>query len=382
MSFEPCLPSEEKGVADGGPAACTCGTLFVSAPPEGADPAPAARSTAGRGRRLAAEQLWVDVHAHPGRNFLRGMPPDDTLVALLGGDAMDSTARSIRDAGVALAAFATVADFRVLGATPEGGLCAARDFRPGEARADHERQLGALQTFAAQPGRRPVLRRADLEAARAADETGIFLTCEGGDFLDGRLDGLGDAYARGVRSVTIVHYRVNEIGDIQTEAEVHHGLTPFGRDVVAEMNRLGMIIDLAHATHAVTRDVLASSTAPVMISHSHLAAAADSHPRLLTLEHARAVVAEGGLIGAWPAGVAATTFEEYVDEIERLIDGVGCGHVAIGTDMDANYRPVVQGYDQFPDIADALLARGYGDEDVGAVMGGNFLRLLERVCGR
>ena len=118
-----------------------------------------------------------------------------------------------------------------------------------------------------------------------------------------------------------------------------------------------------------------------MISHSHLAAAADSHPRLLTLEHARAVVAEGGLIGAWPAGVAARNFDEYVDEIERLVDGVGLDHVAIGTDMDANYRPVVQSYDQLPDIADALLDRGYGDEDVGAVMGGNFLSLLERVCG-
>lgn len=294
---------------------------------------------------------------------------------------MDATATAIRDGGVALAAFATVADFRVLGATPEGGLCAARDFEPGEARRDHDRQLRALEKFAAEPSRRPILRRHDIDQARASGETGIFLTCEGGDFLDGQLDGLTDAYARGVRSVTIVHYRVNEIGDIQTEAPVHQGLTPFGREVVAEMNRLGMILDLAHATEAVTKGVLALSKDPVMISHSHLAAGAGSHPRLLSTEHAKAVAAEGGLIGAWPAGVAATTFEEYVDEIERLIETVGLDHVAIGTDMDANYRPVVQSYDEFPAIAEALLDRGYSEDDVGAVMGGSFLDLMKRVCG-
>lgn len=309
------------------------------------------------------------------------MAADDPLLAFLGADTMDRSAAELKDGGVALAAFATVADLRVLGATPEGGLCAAREFEPGEARADHDRQLAALCGFADEPGRVLVRTTADLDRARSSDRTGILVTCEGGDFLDGKLEGLEDAYEKGARSVTIVHYRVNEIGDIQTEPPVHGGLTDFGRDVVREMNRLGMIIDLAHATFDVTRDVLAASQHPVVISHSHLAAGTDSHPRLLQEEHARAVATAGGVIGAWPAGVAASTFEEYIDEIERLIALVGPAHVSIGTDMDANYQPVVDSYAQFPGIAGALLARGYSEADVESVMGGSFLRLFREICG-
>lgn len=330
---------------------------------------------------MADAEMWVDVHAHPGRCFLRGMASDDPLLGLLGADTMDQSLLDLKAGGVALASFATVADLRVLGPNADGGLCAVRDFAPGEARADHDRQIRALQGFAKGAGCAIVGRAADLERARSNDEVGLFLTCEGGDFLDGRMDGLPDAYERGARSITIVHYRVNEIGDIQTEAPVHGGLTDFGRAVVREMNRLGMIVDLAHATFEVTRDALAVSKHPVMISHSHLAAGDDAHPRLLREQHARSVAEAGGLIGAWPAGVAASTFEEYVDEIERLIALVGVDHVSIGTDMDANYKPVVEHYSQFPTIAESLLARGHTREDVGKVMGANFLRLFRAICG-
>ncbi len=360
---------------------CSCGMLLASPPPDGGDARLVSAPMSVRGRALAASQNWVDVHAHPGRCFLRGMAPDDPLFALLGGDAMDQSSRDLKEGGVALASFSTVADLRVLGATPEGGLCSVRDFAPGEARADHDRQLDALQAFSQKPGMRLVLTSADLERARARDLTGVLITCEGGDFLEGRLEGLADAHARGARAITIVHYRVNEIGDIQTEPPLHGGLTDFGREVVQEMNRLGLIIDLAHATFDVTKDTLAASQHPVMISHSHLASSPDAHARLLTQEHARAVAVAGGLIGAWPAGVAASTFDEYIDEIERLIDVVGIDHVAIGTDMDANYQPVVERYAQFPDIADSLEQRGLAPEDVGKVMGANFLRLFRQICG-
>lgn len=354
--------------------------LLASPPPDGGGggaPAPVSE----KARVMADAHMWVDVHAHPGRCFLRGMAPEDPLLGLLGADTMDQSLIELKEGGVALASFATVADLRVLGANADGGLCAVRDFGPGEARADHDRQIRALQEFAEGSGRTIVRSMADLDRARSNDEVGLFLTCEGGDFLDGRIEGLTDAYERGARSVTIVHYRVNEIGDIQTEAPVHGGLTDFGRSVVREMNRLGMIVDLAHATFDVTRDVLAVSEHPVMISHSHLAAGADAHPRLLREQHARSVAEAGGLIGAWPAGVAASTFEEYIDEIERLIALVGVDHVSIGTDMDANYKPVVEHYSQFPAIAEALLARGHAREDVAKIMGGNFLHLFRAVCG-
>ncbi len=361
---------------------CDCGTLMVSARPSaGNGPPVASKPKADRARTLGASQTWIDIHAHPGRCFLGGMATDDPLLGLLGANTVGQSFRELKEGGVAVAAFATVADLRVLGANAEGGLCAVRDFTPGEARADHDRQLDALVSFAGEPGRLLVRRASDIDQAKTESQTGVILTCEGGDFLEGRLEGLGDAHGRGARSVTIVHYRVNEIGDIQTEPAVHGGLTPFGREVIREMNRLGMIVDLAHATFDVTKDVLAHSKHPTVISHSHLASGAGAHARLLSEEHARAVTSGGGLIGAWPAGVAASTFSEYIDEIERLIDVVGIDHVAIGTDMDANYQPVVENYEQVPEIAESLLERGHPPDDVGKVMGLNFLRLFREICG-
>lgn len=323
----------------------------------------------------------VDIHAHPGRCFLAGLASEDPLAGMLGGDDSDAALASIKRAPLALVGFATVADLRVLGFEAGGGLYAARPFHSGEAYADHIRQLGAITAVLERHGL-PIARRArDATDAHAAGRTAVLLTCEGADFVEGYLDRLAEAHAAGVRSITLVHYRVNELGDIQTAPPVHGRLTEAGIAVVAEMNRLGMVIDLAHATFETTIGVLEASRQPVMISHSHLRGPASDHPRLLTAEHATAVASAGGLIGAWPAGVACQRFEDFVDEILRLVDRVGVDHVAIGTDMDANFRPVLTAYDQFDLLEEHLLGRGVGPGEVDRILGGNALALLEAVCG-
>ena len=189
----------------------------------------------------------------------------------------------------------------------------------------------------------------------------------------------------------MVHYRQNEFGDLQTEPPLHGGLSDAGRLLVAEMNRLGMIIDLAHASFATTIGVLEASTQPVMISHTHLGSGRSDrgglqpetgdHPRLVTTEHARAVAEAGGLIGAWPSGVRCETFDDFVGEIVRLVDAIGVDHVAIGTDMDANYKPVMTGYHQFADLDTALCERGLARHEVDLVLGGNAVGLIRAVCG-
>ncbi|MFZ6004219.1 MAG: dipeptidase [Actinomycetota bacterium] len=324
---------------------------------------------------------WVDVHAHPGRCFLAGLGEQHPLAQVLGGDGSVTALRSARDAGLAAVSFATVADLLVLAPTPEGGLHAGRPFRDGEARADHDRQLrGLLQVIEGE--RAQIARTADdIERAHFEGRTAVLLTCEGGDFLDGSLDGLADAHEAGMSSLTLVHYRVNEIGDIQTEAPVHGGLSPFGREVVAACNELGVVIDCAHATYETTLGVLEASAAPVMVSHSHLDHTDSHHPRLLSAEHAAAVAAAGGLVGAWPAGVTSQTLDDFVEEILRLVDEIGAGHVAIGTDLDANYKPVVTRHDQLALVARRLADRGLSDAEVDAVMGGNVVELYRTVCG-
>jgi membrane dipeptidase len=220
---------------------------------------------------------------------------------------------------------------------------------------------------------------ADIEHAHAEGRTVVQVTCEGGDFLEGRLERVDEARATGMTALTLVHYRVNEIGDIQTEPPVHGGLTAFGRDVVAECNRLGVLIDCAHATFDATIDVLEASADPVMISHSHLDHTDRHHPRLLSADHASAVALAGGVIGAWPAGVTSASLADFVDEIVRLVELVGVDHVAIGTDMDANFRPVMDRYEQFSSVADLLRRRGLGIGEIDQVLGGNMVEIVRTV---
>src|SRR4051794_26363578 len=144
----------------------------------------------------------------------------------------------------------------VLAPTAEGGLHAGRGFEPGEALADHRRQLDGLRRLTESEAVDVARTAADLEAAHADGRTVLLVTCEGGDFLEGQVDRLAEAHEAGMSSLTLVHYRVNEIGDIQTEPPVHGGLTAFGRDVVAACNDLGVVIDCAHATLDTTLGVL------------------------------------------------------------------------------------------------------------------------------
>jgi membrane dipeptidase len=330
----------------------------------------------------ASRTPWIDVHAHPGRCFLAGLQATDPLTARLGGQDIAGALSAARQAGMTAVTLSTVADLRVLAPDPVKGLRADRPFRPGEAYADHRRQLAGLTQILTRLDMRPAVTAAEIETAWTNGQTAVLLSCEGGDFLDGKLERLSEARTLGASSLTLVHYRVNDIGDVQTEQPVHGGLTAFGREVVAECNRLGMIIDCAHATFATTAAVLEASRHPVMVSHSHLHHAGRHHPRLLSPAHAAAVADAGGLIGAWPTGITATNLADFADEITRLADLVGPDHVAIGTDMDANYKPVLTSYADFTTLPELLASRGRSDIDIAKVLGGNMLELLRTVTAQ
>ena len=330
---------------------------------------------------MAAPGPWIDVHAHAGRCFLAGLADGGPLAARLGGEAVAQALAAARRAGMAAVTLATVADLRVLAPHPDKGLQAHRPFRPGEAAADHRRQLDGIASVLAGLGLQPATRAADVERARSRGQTAVLLSCEGGDFLDGDLAPLAEARARGVSSLTLVHYRVNELGDVQTEDPVHGGLTAFGREVVAECNRLGLIVDCAHASFATTAGVLEVSRDPVMISHSHLDHLGRHHPRLLSDAHARMVAAGGGLIGAWPSGVTSESLGDFADEVVRLVSVAGTDHVAVGTDLDGNYQPVLTSYADFARLPRLLADRGLTASAVAEVLGGNALSLLRRVAG-
>jgi len=318
----------------------------------------------------------VDVHAHPGRFFLRGLTRQNATTRAMGAPSEAKALADMTAGQVTVVLFNCVADAVLLEQSPSKGLVAAREFDPGEAWSDYQRQIATLKALVARGDAAPGLDGRDIARAQATHRTACVFAVEGGDFIEDRLERIHTAHADGVRSITIVHYHPNQIGDPQTEAPRFPGLTPVGKQIVREMNKAGVIVDLAHASLGVTRDAVDVSTRPMMISHTNLKRPDIDHPRLVSVEHAKLVTSHGGIVGSVPSGIGQKTVADWIASILRLVDAVGVDHVAIGTDMDANYMPVFSDYADWPLIPAALLAHGMAQAEVAKIMGGNFLRVL------
>ena len=194
-------------------------------------------------------------------------------------------------------------------------------------------------------------------------------------------------YDLGTRIITLCHNYDNDVCDASRYPEkTWGGLSPFGKELVREMNRLGIIVDCSHASTQTLYDCLALSTAPVICSHSCVYAIKD-HPRNLTDDEIRAIAAKGGVIqvttGRWAlswlphAEVNVGTFCDHVEYIRRL---VGVEYVGIGTDFDGGGgMNGLEDASKMKDITVELLRRGWTDEELRLFWGGNFLRVMRAV---
>ena len=362
-------------------AAAALGGWWVLRPkpaPIGYDIAP---EQLARARALLARHPAVDAHAHPGRSFVDGATGLSGLVWVYAklGSFERRTIKDMRAGGLAAAAFAAVSDFQVLGLKGEG-LEAAREFEPGEAWVSYQRQIARLRSLEQQGLVHPVRTVADVAAARAAGKIGCLLSVEGGDFLEGRAERVAQAHADGVRSITLMHYRNNELGDIITGTPKHGRLTDAGAAVVRAMNAAGMLIDVAHAAPATALATVKLSSKPVIASHVHVHTPKLSHPRFIETMQARMITEKGGgIIGAWPAGIGISDLRGFVDRTFELIDLLGIDHVCLGTDMDANYKPVLDTYVHLPHFVAGLAQCGLGEAEIAKLIGGNYLRVLAAV---
>lgn len=330
----------------------------------------AARGASGQGTPIS-----FDLHAHPGAFFDKGRPE-------YAGDAgVVKTVTGMRDAGMTGAFFSLVADYPLIERTPTG-IVARGTFAAGEGAREYRRQLDILQGLLATTPAFVATRTSDLLRAQRERQVAAFLACEGGEFLDGRPERVDQLYADGVRCLQLVHYVPSILGDLQTHAPQHGGLSAIGKAVVKQATAVGMVIDVAHASFETVRDVASQTSAPLILSHSILKID-DSRPlaaRAISEEHATLVAKTGGVIGAWPSGFSAS-FEEFVQNTRRLIDVAGIDHVGLGTDMDSNFKPVLSEYAQVKDWAGALRAKGFARSDVEKVLGGNMQRVLRQVVG-
>lgn len=321
----------------------------------------------------------VDTHAHPGRTFLKGAEGLSFLLRLyrtIGGTFEEASIADMRMGGLAAAVFNGVGDVQVI-TLGDGGLRAYRDFSPGEAWASCQRQLDHLQALADRGLVRLCLSPDDVRSAHAAGIPGMILAMEGADFLDGDTGRIAQLQARGLRMLTLVHYRDNQIGPIITGQQANGRLSAFGAEVVAACEEAGVMIDLTHSAEPMAFDVLAAARGPVALTHAHLNTARLSNARFVSADLAQAVAASGGFVGAWPAGIGIDSLSGFADRVIELIEALGPAHVGLGTDMDANYKPVLETYAKLPLLVGELLRRGVAEGVLAQVLGGTALAMWQ-----
>ncbi|OZI20333.1 hypothetical protein CAL26_22745 [Bordetella genomosp. 9] len=316
-------------------------------------------------------QVTIDMHSHAGRiNLGRApVPPAFTPVAA-----------PMRAGGMDVVCMAVVSDSSanhiVDSASGRRRIVAYRDPAPGEMAARGEAAFQRLRALMSEQGLQPVRDAASLDAAR---ETGgaVIVAAEGADFLEGDVKRLQDAWQRhGLRHLQLTHYRVNELGDIQTAPPVHGGLTDFGVDVIRRCNTLRIVVDVAHGTLDLVRRAAAVTARPLVLSHTALAKRPSRYSRAISPEHAKLIADTDGVIGIWPVATTFPTLAAMAGGIRAMADAVGVRHVGIGSDMLGLLSPsVLDSYRKLPLLAQALVDAGFSREEAGMILGGNYARV-------
>ncbi len=234
---------------------------------------------------------------------------------------------------------------------------------------------------------------AEVEAAWREGVISIIPVVENGQAIGGDPGNLGALRALGARYMTLTHNGHNDLADaaiarrdLADPPSQHGGLSPLGLTAIAEMNRLGMLVDVSHSAKTTMLQAVAASRTPVLASHSCIRALCD-HPRNLDDEQLDALRASGGLIQitAMPSFLRAkgsaesVTVADFVDHIDYAARRIGVAHVGISSDFDGGGG--ISGWSNAAEsaaITVELVARGYGRAEIAALWGGNFLRLLRR----
>ena len=222
--------------------------------------------------------------------------------------------------------------------------------------------------------------RRDMKEGKVIAVLGI----EGGEALNGDLAVLRMFNRLGVRSIGLTWNKRNNIADGVGESVTRGGLTEFGRQVICEMNRLGMIIDLAHISEPGFWDALELSNKPVMVSHANCAALC-GHPRNLSDSQIKALTQKGGVLGVSFVpeflGRGRSGLEEFLNHVDHIAALVGTEVIALGSDFDG-IDVTASGLEDcrcYPSITAKLLERGYTEKEIRNIMGENFFRLMEKV---
>src|ERR1035437_4814620 len=227
---------------------------------------------------------------------------------------------------------------------------------------------------------------ADIRRAAADHKIAALMGVEGGHMINDSLQPLRDYAGRGVRYLTLTHFKNNTWADSSTDKPEHNGLTPFGKDVVRELNRLGLMVDISHVADKTFYDAIEVSRAPVIASHSSCREISH-HPRNMSDDMLRALAKSGGVVMInYHVSFLSEEFRaasekksgDIVAQNEAASKKCG-GNEACSTLESARIDRESMKNAKMPRITEALMKKGYSDQDIEKILGGNILRVMEAV---
>ncbi len=318
----------------------------------------------------------IDAHAHP--DWIKYSPQSKDG---------SSTLEAIKAIGMSASSFSAVGDHVFL----------SRNLRGSE----YQNTLTTLEWYrsGAKSGEvRIVLKAEDIpQTTGPGRPPGAILAIEGGDPLEGKAERVNEFYRLGVRMITVVHYRNNELGDVMrgygnlNPGPSNHGLTAAGRKVVERMQELGMVVDVAHAHPDTLKMIAAMSGKPIVDSHTSPCPREDSAQcgRFRTWKDMELVAKTGGVVCTWPLRHQwdmgrRETFLDWAKEIMEMKKRLGIDHVGLGTDGGGGLPRFIEGYRDLRDLTYLMAAMqevGLARDEIAAYMGGNFYRVLRQCIG-
>lgn len=353
------------------PRASVEGVLGGGVGPHGSTEAAQVAELGARALEVLRQSISVDVHTHGGpQGIYSPAPPNGVLAA------------GMRAGSLAAVCLSGIPDEPLLGRNAAGITGITRSPNPGELYRHHLERLAWTDDMVAHHGLQRAVTAADLASAHAAGQPSLIGGIEGLDFLEGRLERLEEAHKRGIRSAQLVHYTPTDIGDFQMGAVTRQGLTEFGAEVIRACHRLGMVVDVAHATEETAKAAADASTKPLLLSHTGLAgsramASTRLAARCVSPDHARAIADTGGAIGIW---AIFPDLDKYVEGLKEMADVVGVDHVCVGTDQQV-VPGALQDYAQWVHLIVAMLRGGFTSEEAGKIAGGNYMRIFRAAVG-
>src|ERR1700722_19987114 len=269
-----------RGMLAGGPLMCLAACAAAQTPQ-----ATTQRQTDAQRALQAAPS--VDLHSHAG-----GVASSQGMKT---GRAFGAVAAPMLQGGMAAICLAVAPDGPTHMTMGDGRIHPYRDPAPGELYQYTQLAFGRVHDLVRDQRLTVIRTAADLRSARAGTASAI-IASEGADFLEGNVDRVDEAYAKwDLRHLQLTHYRLNELGDIQTEAAVHGGLTEFGAEDIRRCNRIGMVVDVAHGTYDLVRRAASVTSKPLILSHTSLSDAPKAYSRRITRDHARIIASTGGV---------------------------------------------------------------------------------------